>query len=38
MLAERSPIYEKAATAVVDVDGKSFEEILSEIQGIIKTE
>ena len=35
MIAFRGPIYEKAATSVIDVDGKGFEEILSEIQEII---
>lgn len=37
MITERSPIYEEAATAVVDVDGKTFEEVLSEVQDVIKT-
>lgn len=35
MIAFRGPIYEKAATSVIDVDGKGFEEILSEIQEVI---
>lgn len=35
MIAFRGPIYEKASTSVIDVDGKDLEEILSEIQKII---
>lgn len=31
LLRQRAPIYEKAADAVIDVDGKDFEEILNEI-------
>lgn len=36
MIAERGPIYEAAATAIVDVDGKSFEEVLNDIMAIIE--
>lgn len=32
MIQMRAPAYEAAADAVIDVDGKSFEEILSEIE------
>lgn len=35
MIVFRGPIYEKAATSIIDVDEKGFEEILSEIQKII---
>lgn len=31
MLAERGPLYEEAAAYIIDVDGKTFEEILEEI-------
>ena len=31
MMAKRAPIYQSAADVIIDVDGKSFEEIINEI-------
>lgn len=36
LLNERDPYYRAAADVVIDVDGKSFEEILSEIEESVK--
>lgn len=37
MIAQRGPVYEKAATAIIDVDNKSYEVILDEIQKVIES-
>lgn len=36
MIKERGPKYESCADVIIDVDGKSFEEILSEIEEAVK--
>lgn len=36
MIAERGPVYEAAADNIIDVDGKTFQEIISEIQQILE--
>ena len=36
MLKERGPIYESAAEFVIDVDGKTFDEIMTEIEETVK--
>ena len=38
LLAERSPVYENVADYIVDVDGKTPENIATEILEIIKTD
>lgn len=36
MIAQRGPVYEMAADCIIDVDEKSFDEIISEIGEILK--
>ena len=35
MIGQRGPIYEVAADYIIDVDGKSFEEIMDEIEEVV---
>lgn len=37
MIAQRGSLYENAATDIIDVDGKAFEEVLCEIQKIAES-
>lgn len=35
MIGQRGPVYEAAADYIIDVDGKSFEEIMAEIEEVV---